>query len=68
MAHRTSRYLATDLCSPLFEQVTVTGQLPAVVLVPTFQVHEATPELLAYFGPRPEAVDGPDLYSTTMEQ
>jgi hypothetical protein len=46
----------------------VTGQLPAVVLEPTFHVHDATPVLLAYLGPSPAAVDGPDLYSTTIVQ
>jgi hypothetical protein len=58
----------TDFESPPDEQVTVTGQLPRVVLVPTFQVQDATPVLLADFGPRPAAVAGPDLYSTTMVQ
>ena len=46
----------------------MTGQLPAVVRVPTFQVHEAMPLLLALVGARPDAVDGPDLYSTTIVQ
>ena len=47
----------TDFAEPYFEHVTVTGQLPAVVRVPTFHVHDATPVLLAYLGPRPAAVD-----------
>ena len=58
----------TDRCRPLFEQLTVTGQLPADVRVPTFQVHDAEPLPLAYCGPSPAAVDAPDLYSTTMLQ
>jgi len=48
------------------EQVTVTGQLPGVVRLPTFQVHDAIPLLLAYLGSRPAAVEGPDLYSTMI--
>ena len=58
----------TDLSIPRLAQLTVTGQLPEVVRLPTFQVHVATPALLAYLGPRPDAVDGPDLYSTTIVQ
>jgi len=49
-------------------QLTVTGQLPEVVRVPTFHVQLTAPVALAVFGPRPAAVDGPDLYSTTMVQ
>jgi hypothetical protein len=64
----TWRYFVTDLRSPLLLQLTVTGQLPAVVRVPTFHVQDATPLPFAYFGPKPLAVDGPDLYSTTIEQ
>jgi len=48
--------------------VTVTGQLPGVVRVPTSQVHCTVPEADAVVGPRPAAVLGPDLYSTSMEQ
>lgn len=58
----------TDASSSPFEQVTVTGQLPAVVRVPTLQVQEAVPVLLASFGPRPAALEGPDLYSTAIVQ
>jgi hypothetical protein len=49
-------------------QVTVTGHVPGVVRVPTFQVHATAPEADAVFGYRPAAVEGPDLYSTSMEQ
>lgn len=66
--YTTWRYLVTDFCAPPAEHVTVTGQLPGVVLVPTFQVHDATPEEFAFFGSRPAADEGPDLYSTTMLQ
>jgi hypothetical protein len=47
---------------------TVTGQFPADVRVPTFQVHETRPLLVARFGSRPAARDGPDLYVTVIEQ
>ncbi len=56
----------TDLVTPFDEQVTVTGQLPMVVLLPTFHVQDAAPPLFAVLGPSPAAVDGPDLYSTTI--
>jgi hypothetical protein len=48
--------------------VTVTGQLPGVVPVPTFQVQDATPLAFAVCGPSPAAFDGPDRYTTTMVQ
>jgi hypothetical protein len=64
----TSRYLLTLLDAPPFEQVTVTGQLPGVVRPPTFHVQDAIPVEFADVGPRPDAVEGPDLYSTSIEQ
>jgi hypothetical protein len=65
---RTSRYFVTDFCWEPFVQVTVTGQLPAVVREPTFHVQEAIPLLFAVLGPSPAAFEGPDLYSTTIVQ
>jgi hypothetical protein len=47
-------------------QVTVTGHEPTVVREPIFQVQLTLPVPLAVLGPRPAALDGPDLYSTTM--
>jgi hypothetical protein len=46
----------------------VTGQVPSVVFAPTFHVHEATPLPSATWGSRPAALDGPDLYWTTIVQ
>lgn len=66
--HTTLKSFVTDFFVPPAEHVTVTGQLPSVVLVPTLQVQEATPVELAVLGSRPAAVDGPDLYSTTILQ
>jgi hypothetical protein len=62
------RYFVTDFRREPLVQVTVTGQLPAVVRGPTLQVQDAIPLLLAVLGPRPAAVEGPDLYSTTIAQ
>ena len=56
----------TDWGGPPAAQVTVTGQLPRVVLVPTFHVQDATPPPFAVVGPSPPAVDAPDAYTTTM--
>ena len=53
---------------PFLEQVTVTGHEPRVVEPPMSQVQEVAPEESAVFGPRPAALDGPDLYCTTIEQ
>jgi hypothetical protein len=39
----------------------ITGQLPGVVRVPTFQDHESAPVALARFVTRPWAVLGPDV-------
>jgi hypothetical protein len=47
---------------PLLVQRTVTGQLPGVVRKPTVQLQDTAPLALAFFGPRPAALDGPDLY------
>jgi len=66
--YETWRYFVTDFDCPAAEQVTVTGQPPSVVLVPTFQVHDAMPLAFAVVGPSPAACEGPDLYSTTIEQ
>lgn len=52
----------------LVRQATVTGHEPWVVLDPIFQLQDATPDPLAVVSPSPEAFDGPDLYSTTIEQ
>jgi hypothetical protein len=49
-------------------QVTVTGHEPAVVLTPTFQLQLTSPAAFAVLGSRPAAVDGPDLYSTSIVQ
>jgi hypothetical protein len=48
--------------------VTVTGPVPDAVLGPTCQLHDATPLAFAVCGRSPPAVDGPDLYMTTMVQ
>ncbi len=44
-----------------FSHVTTIGQRPGVVLEPTRHVQLTRPELLATFGIRPLARDGPDL-------
>ena len=64
----TTRYAVADDVAPAAEQVTVTGQLPAVVLVPTVQLQLTTPDPSAVLDPSPAALDGPDLYSTVIEQ
>lgn len=64
----TWRFFVTLWVNPAAEHVTVTGQDPGVVRVPTFHVQLAFPEPSAVVGPNPAAVDGPDLYSTTMLQ
>ena len=48
-------------------QVTVIGQVPGVVLAPTVQLQLTFPPASEVAGARPWAVDGPDLYLTTME-
>jgi hypothetical protein len=52
----------------LNEQDTVTGQLPLLVAAPTVQDQLMTPVEDAGLAPRPAALDGPDLYSTSMPQ
>jgi hypothetical protein len=47
---------------PLLVQRTVTGQLPGVVREPTVQLQDTVPLAFAFFGPSPDALDGPDLY------
>jgi hypothetical protein len=59
--YSTCRYPVADAVCPPAKQVIVTGQLPGVVLVPTFQVQLTLPLAFAAFGPRPAAVEGPDL-------
>ena len=44
------------------------GQVPRVVLLPIFQDQLTAPVELAVLSPSPAAVDGPDLYSTSIEQ
>ena len=56
-----------DLDRLPFEHVIVTGHDPAVVLLPTLQVHDTTPDAFAVLAPRPAAVADPDLYSTSIE-
>jgi hypothetical protein len=57
----TSDIVALALEPPLVQR-TVTGQLPGVVREPTVQLQEMVPLALAFFGPRPAALEGPDLY------
>lgn len=52
------------LLTPL--QVTVTGQSPALVFEPMFQLQLTRPCDPAVFGPKPTAVLGPDLYTTVI--
>lgn len=47
--------------TPLDLQVTVTGQDPVVVEGPIVHVHEAAPDESAFLGPRPAALEIPDL-------
>ena len=56
----TSAFVAVALAPPLAQR-TVTGQLPGVVREPTVQLQETAPLALAFFGPRPDAPEGPDL-------
>src|SRR5690242_19026353 len=42
--------------------------VPRVVLLPTFHDQVTMPEAPAVLSPKPAAVDGPDLYSTSIEQ
>jgi hypothetical protein len=65
--HRTVRYLIAEPKASPLEQDTVTGHLPADVLIPTFHDQLTAPVALAVFGSSPAAVDGPDLYSTSIE-
>jgi hypothetical protein len=44
------------------------GQVPRVVLPPTFHDQLTAPVELAVLSPSPAAFEGPDLYSTTIEQ
>jgi hypothetical protein len=41
--------------------VTVTGHEPVVVEGPIVQVHETAPDVSAFCGPRPAALEIPDL-------
>jgi hypothetical protein len=63
----TSDFAALALEPPLVQR-TVTGQLPRVVRVLTVQLQDTVPLALAALGPRPAALDGPDLYCTTTVQ
>lgn len=56
------------LLVPYSEHLMVTGQEPAVVRVPTLHVQLTEPPEPAVLGPSPAALDGPDLYWTTIEQ
>lgn len=51
-----------------FVQVTVTGHEPVEVLLPIRQVHVTDPPLFAALSPSPDALDGPEAYSTVIEQ
>ncbi len=62
------KYLVALADVPPFRHVTVTGHEPGVVRVPTFQVQLTNPVLLAVLLPSPAAFDGPEAYSTTIEQ
>jgi len=44
------------------------GQLPSVVRAPTIHDQPTLPVPSLVMGLRPAAVDGPDLYVTTIEQ
>src|SRR5450759_5703940 len=57
----TSDVVALALVPPLAQR-TVTGQLPGVVREPTVQLQDTVPLALAFFGLRPAALEGPDLY------
>ncbi len=46
----------------------MTGHDPGVVRLPTFHVQLTMPDEFAVLSPRPAAVEGPDLYWTSMEQ
>ena len=59
--------MALALVPPLAQR-TVTGQLPGVVREPTVQLQDTVPLALAFFGLRPAALEGPDLYCTTTVQ
>ena len=69
---RVCYWTTSDLAALAFEpplvQRTVTGQLPGVVREPTVQLQDTVPLALAALGPRPAALEGPDLYSTTTVQ
>src|SRR3989454_7016677 len=67
-SHRTSSSVRSSPTSSRTEHRTITGHLPGVVLEPTRQVQLTCPRLLASWGTRPRARDGPDLYSTTIVQ
>jgi hypothetical protein len=56
----TSDVVALALVPPLAQR-TVTGQLPGVVRELTVQLHMTAPAAPAVLGPRPAALDGPDL-------
>ena len=58
--------VASPVAAPLVH-VTVTGQLPGVVLAPTLQRHATAPLPSAAFGSSPAAVEDPELYCTSIE-
>ena len=65
--HFTAKLVSFVVDSPPLEAVTVIGYVPVAGLEPTFQVQETFPPLSAVLEPRPVAVLGPELYSTSIE-
>ncbi len=63
---RTSNDASRVPCLPTAEHVTMIGQRPGVVRLPTRQVQVTMPRLSAVFGTRPLALLGPDLYCTVI--
>jgi hypothetical protein len=61
-------WVAAEADLPPALHVTVIGHEPCVVRLPISQLQLTAPDPLAFFGPRPWAWEGPDLYSTTIEQ
>jgi len=49
-----------EVLAELLPQLTVMGQVPALVLPPTFQVQLTFPPVSEVLGVSPDAVDGPD--------